>query len=50
MNQQELNDAIALQLGRLLIENQALKLQLAAASAKLAELMKPQPALKEADG
>lgn len=41
MNQQELNDAIALQLGRLLIENQALKLQLAAAREHIAELTAP---------
>ena len=37
MNQQELNDAIALQLGRLLIENQALKLRVAALQEHLAE-------------
>ena len=36
--QEQLNDAIAMQIGKLIIENHALKLQLAAAQAKLAEL------------
>lgn len=48
--QTKLNESVALMIGNLTIENQALKLQLAAANAKLAELMKPQPAPKEANG
>jgi len=45
MNQQELNDAIALQLGRLLIENQALKLRVAALQDQLAPTRPaPEPA------
>lgn len=44
MDQQtQLNEAVALLIGNLTIENQALKLQLAAANAKLAELTKPPP-------
>ena len=35
MNIQELNDAIALQLGRLYIENQALRMQVAALKLEL---------------
>lgn len=42
MNQQELNDAIALQLGRLLIENQALKLRVAALQDQMARPV-PEP-------
>jgi hypothetical protein len=42
MTAQELNDAIALQLGRLTIENQALRIQVAALKAQLDELKKEQ--------
>jgi len=38
MTAQELNDAIALQLGRLTIENQALRIQVAALKAQVDEL------------
>jgi hypothetical protein len=37
MNAQELNDTIALQLGRLFIENQALRAKIAELTTKLAE-------------
>lgn len=40
MTAQELNDVIALQLGRLTIENQALRIQIAALKAQLEALNK----------
>lgn len=43
MSLQELNDTIALQLGRLYIENQALRGQLAALKAEL-DALKKEPA------
>jgi hypothetical protein len=41
--QTQLNEAVALLIGNLTIENQALKLQLAAAREQIAALMKPPP-------
>jgi len=43
MDQNQLNTAIATQLGLLMIENQALKLQLQAARALLEQLQSKQP-------
>ena len=51
MDQQtQLNEAVALLIGNLTIENQALKLQLAAARAQIAALIKPLTETKEAHG
>lgn len=49
MDQQtQLNEAVALLIGNLTIENQALKLQLTALRAQLSQQVKPQPDSKEA--